>query len=110
MGVIAFSDRAVWKIARHEYRRLLDCARAFVEDADDVRALEQAKGLDGLHFDQTDPVQGRRLRAALAAAAERVEAVVHANADADAREMAFAVRLEELRRFLASASSTGSDA
>jgi hypothetical protein len=100
MGVIAFSDEAVWKIARHEYRRVLGCAKTLLDDDDDVMALEEAETLDGLHLDMTDARQAKRLQAALIAASVRLEAEINSKSDADAREEAFSVRLADLRRLL----------
>ena len=96
MAAVSIPHNDPWIVARWAFGRLLDQTAKSLARQEDRRVLEQAKALDGLHFDLLDREQAERIARAMALTADQLRFELRGAEGKDPRDAEFADALAVL--------------
>lgn len=96
MAAVSIPYNDPWIVARWAFGRLLDRTSEGLVHQEDRQTLEQAKALDGLHFDLLAEDQADRIARAMQRAADQLRSELQAGGSGDPRDAEFADALAVL--------------
>ena len=96
MAAVSIPHNDPWIVARWAFGRLLDRTAESLVREEDRQALEQAKALDGLHFDLLTGGQAERIASAMQTAADQLRSELQEADEGDPRDAEFADALAVL--------------